>query len=1221
MKKYVYLLACVIMLITILSVQHVYAALSTEEEIEAEIARQTFGRLPGAKIVAHNPTISDRDTFWIEIEFNVFDPQIVPPVLRNISQPGNAKIPDCYIQDEEGAVEWTDECDATAPPAFPITEYYDADGNSIPAALICDGCTDVTVGNEGDEILYDPDGAGGPLPPQPIFITPREYARYPSDGSRMPAIDTSGGTPPTGAPYTPVDANGNPIMDPTTGAPLQVYPNTVSPVPGVGASVPTARYVDTPYTPKDSFGNNIIDPVTGTDLILQPCNRNIGTPTDPEYPPGYLVDYDGQYNPVPPINNGVEMRYPTSVGQPIFDEECNNAKRCDVDPTTGATIYSSPGVLAQVDQMSGDIKHIIDPLDPTKCIRVRPEQNNPVTAILGPESDVSTAVPLFLQRFFNDYNNAQRVAIMSNADPTPPPPPAANGPSVTIRFTGEEYVAFPPAPYQNTLISFHSEYEGDFLCIYAQSFKQPGIVWRVEEEVPQSLEEVFDLIAIEDGSGNPVGEELAPKIVYSNKHCKQVAPPLTVFSPLDYNINIDPTTGVVTPETTYVDMISPICTEYNTATSSWRWPFTSVVVECIEDTLQRIFIDDPADGSGLSFYQRTQIKFKEIIRLLLVLYVIIFGIRMTVAKQVPDRAEWMWFGLRVAFILYFTWGTGVTDYFSDLTRTSKDISATVMDAGLNGSTGGYDYCAFPAGGYPTGKEHIRLWDTIDCRMAKYLGIGDNTVIRRDGSTRSTNAPQVIWVGVTSIISSWLGFPLFFISLIITIFLILITVRAVHIYILAYIGLIMLFFISPIVIPAALFQYTRSIFWRWFQQVIAYLIQPIILFGFLSFAFVTVDTVYFQDNKSFVPIPPDITPNYRIADSLGASPGGADSVDECDDRTAIGCIYQTIDMTHEDIGFLEPLTDIGVYKVSIGGDDLILLVGLLKLLLICFIIKTLLTTVEQLAAKLVGDAMQGGSSINSMAAPAVGPAGLAGASSGVVGVGMKGVTKVSEFAGRSVEKRMAVGKGGETMLEKDIRLRESGKRGGRTRGNSMLEKNMEEREAMKAGKGEKPIDLRGDSSRTEPSMVDEIIGRDRQQQKREAETKAAQPMERPATGEELGLNFRMKDHKAKAVPIKDHRVEKDWTSTAEDHKAEAFKTEEHEIEKRHTYKANRMINGKTDEERDEIKSEKDFRKGRVKVEDHFSSDKGKGKSKGKSDIKAKAPKKADSKPTNKGKDKK
>jgi hypothetical protein len=916
----------------------------SEAKILEEISKQETGRLPGAKIVSSSG--GDRASFSVTVEFDAFEP--ITDFERLERFPGDLKIPKCYYFDDEDIV-YTDNCSSVSPPAKQITKFYDEDGNVLTGV----GETTVTHVDEGAELLF-----GG----KEIFAVGNEFEKYPADGTIFKIFAT----------------------DPTTG-------NLIL---GTGGTPTIAQSVYTEFD--DPINNN-----TACDKIY---------PATGAYPPGYRYDYDTSSGALEPILPGGVMRYPIKIGQPIFNQSCQYFTDCEFDEYLAAnpsapTDISDPVYNASpYRRKAGDEIWLWQAINPSlpidatnrRCGRLKAPQGGPIISVRGPERIEPTIVPLFLQRFRDDYSRPLYLTLLDLR------PKGTNVSTVTL--TGEQYIPALPAPYDTTLISLESEYIGDYFCVFAYS-KNPNIVWRIEDKAPQTMEEVLDLIPAVKKDRSDLGSDFAKRAGVDSRHCVLAPPPTPVSQTLTFNA-----------------LFSPVCINFSTADSRWSGPFTSAVVECIEQTLSNIFITPHVAGDP-TFFEKIQLKFQVLIRYLLVLYVILFGYRLVIRKHVPDQGEWMWFALRVGFIVLFVMTSGMATVFSYTMVSLKSLSLIVTEAGLAGNT---NYCDFRGETYAAGKEYIRLWDMIDCKTSKYLGIGDNL--------SDPKAPQVIWVGVTAVVSTYLGIPILILTIIVLTSLLSLIIRAVHLYILSFISLVLLFYISPLLIPAVLFEYTKDIFYKWFQKVMSNFLQPVLLFAFLSFALAAVESVFFGGNNLFVPKVGGTIP-YHIGGGTGVN-GRAIELLECGDPNALACIYQTAKMTtYTPLPF--PFNKVNFYKINLNGKELQLLIGLLKLLLICFVIKILLDSSETMVGKITGADPVGrggdfGDSVGrGRGAPALAPSDSIGYQSAVVSGGYNAVATPFKMIGRGGALAMAAmraGTGGETLLEKDRRKRAAGERG-------------------------------------------------------------------------------------------------------------------------------------------------------------------------------------------------
>lgn len=403
----------------------------------------------------------------------------------------------------------------------------------------------------------------------------------------------------------------------------------------------------------------------------------------------------------------------------------------------------------------------------------------------------------------------------------------------------------------------------------------------------------------------------------------------------------EPRVQLVPPS--WSNMISKVCTEYDSSDSMFRWPngknrsFIGVTVQCIEETFNNIFTVEEGknpDGKARTFFSQAQAHMKKIVFAIIILYITLFGYRMTVmggGKVNISQKEWFWVVLKIALVIFFAAGSGMTQVLPALQTTTKGLSAIVIEAGFGNKIDskkafddvsaaareydeavndladariayakdpantslvkvlneamqvkneaesklskakavsdsyGYNYCDFRNVPYPNGQDFMKIWDMIDCKISKYLGIGDNT--SSPGSPQLINA---VFLLTMFIIMSFLvtyviagGFAIAYYVTILgvilaclvmfLVYLLLIILRMVQSYLIASISLVILTFVSPLIIPAVLFEKTKESFKIWVKLLIGYTLQPVILFAVVAFLMGMFDSVIFGHNYRFVPM--------------------------------------------------------------------------------------------------------------------------------------------------------------------------------------------------------------------------------------------------------------------------------------------------------------------------------------------------------------------------------
>ena len=139
--------------------------------------------------------------------------------------------------------------------------------------------------------------------------------------------------------------------------------------------------------------------------------------------------------------------------------------------------------------------------------------------------------------------------------------------------------------------------------------------------------------------------------------------------------------------------------------------------------------------------------------------------------------------------------------------------------------------------YPPGKNYLRIWDTLDCKIARAIGFAPDVSV--------PNLAKMIFAGF---LTGGLGIMFFFAAFAYGIMLFSIAIRAIHITIMSIVGVILLIYVSPLTITCALFERTKGIFENWWKQMLGFILQPMILFAYLGLMLTVFDDLFIADAK-------------------------------------------------------------------------------------------------------------------------------------------------------------------------------------------------------------------------------------------------------------------------------------------------------------------------------------------------------------------------------------
>lgn len=129
----------------------------------------------------------------------------------------------------------------------------------------------------------------------------------------------------------------------------------------------------------------------------------------------------------------------------------------------------------------------------------------------------------------------------------------------------------------------------------------------------------------------------------------------------------------------------------------------------------------------------------------------------------------------------------------------------------------YDGCYFDEAEYKENKSYLSIFDTVDCKIVRYLGYTGGTAI-----------PKVFMFALACMFTGFIGAFLlgFVMSLIFALFNFILEV--IYIFINSFFMSGLLIMMSPVIIPLILFKKTKGIFDNWLNKIIHCALQPILM---------------------------------------------------------------------------------------------------------------------------------------------------------------------------------------------------------------------------------------------------------------------------------------------------------------------------------------------------------------------------------------------------------
>ncbi len=204
----------------------------------------------------------------------------------------------------------------------------------------------------------------------------------------------------------------------------------------------------------------------------------------------------------------------------------------------------------------------------------------------------------------------------------------------------------------------------------------------------------------------------------------------------------------------------------------------------------------------------------------MVLYIIFYGIKTSTGLITEQRARGEFFihALKIAFVSWLVMSYGIMELWA----LTLDIYNGLLDLVLVPAA--MDSC-------PINSKSVNdLWLSMDCILTEFIGW--NT---QNGYGKTVKELPLLFGMFTSAFKSGAGGALIATLVFLSIMSLTVAMmRVAFVYILSMMGLILAFMVAPIIIPFMLFPQTKPMFDGWWKLIVAMILQPVILFAYLSF---------------------------------------------------------------------------------------------------------------------------------------------------------------------------------------------------------------------------------------------------------------------------------------------------------------------------------------------------------------------------------------------------
>ncbi|MFC1659512.1 type IV secretion system protein [Pseudomonadota bacterium] len=427
--------------------------------------------------------------------------------------------------------------------------------------------------------------------------------------------------------------------------------------------------------------------------------------------------------------------------------------------------------------------------------------------------------------------------------------------------------------------------------------------------------------------------------------------------------------------------------------------FTAPIVECVKETIENIFKNEAGHSkcfnpneiphneiclSGNYFYQQgqdlsevsgafskgafsfIQSRLKIVVRLIIIFAITLFGAKTIIQAGGVERKTVMMLLVKIALIYYFVTGNAWKDVFFDgVYGASSSIGTIVMKVGSFQATqldeeepARLDGCQFDRARNSNysrygDRTYLSIFDTIDCKIIKYLGMDDKGIANLFIFALST-----IFIGP-------LGIIIFFGSIIFALFLISFIIKTTYIFLVSFIAISVMIYLSPVIIPLVLFEKTRGIFDSAVKNTLSFILQPVILYAYVGIFLTLLDGVVTGD-AVYNGIPPkkQINCSERCETIWGSIlhdvPLGDCVLDEMQivdpKDNSLLCTFKTINDAAKSWGILAPigvLAPIADEEFRARAFDMFLLV--VKAIFVVYIVSSFLKLVPKIASTITGGA--------------------------------------------------------------------------------------------------------------------------------------------------------------------------------------------------------------------------------------------------------------------------
>lgn len=259
---------------------------------------------------------------------------------------------------------------------------------------------------------------------------------------------------------------------------------------------------------------------------------------------------------------------------------------------------------------------------------------------------------------------------------------------------------------------------------------------------------------------------------------------------------------------------------------------TEYVVKCVKTVIQEAF-----ERFIEEFYPYVEAS----ITAALTLAVTIFGALMLAGMIEKASRDSFVFLFKFACVLFFV-----------LPATAREIYQMGID-GMDGLTDLVFTFGKGAGNSPRCIDNATVWDRVDCMLDMLVGIKKNANGGGGGAAQVEGISRgIMHFNFSSMFAKGgLGFMIGAIMMYVTFTIVVATLKSIQTYLAGVLGLAFMLIFEPMFVPMIMFKVSREYFNKWHRIATSMVLQPVILFGFLSFMMIAMEKMMCSGNGSFL----------------------------------------------------------------------------------------------------------------------------------------------------------------------------------------------------------------------------------------------------------------------------------------------------------------------------------------------------------------------------------